>query len=256
MSITTRIVANPPSRIHTLAEMRVFLEFGSFISSKYVMRCFPKGDGHPVILLPGFMASDASMTPLRGVLNQLGHDARPWKLGRHTEFSKTKASILIERIERIYTETGRKVSLVGWSMGGIVAREIAKQIPDHIRNIVTLGSPIAADLDFTIAKRFYEMMNGSTEQEHELLNNLKFAPPVPTTSIYSRSDGIVSWGGVLQADHKETPQTENIKVNCSHLGMAVNPLAAFVITERLAQKEGEWSPYVSTPLFHSFIEAH
>lgn len=256
MSIVTKIVANPPSKLHTLAELRVFWELGGFVCTRYLMKQFAKGDGHPVILLPGFMASDTGMTPLRKLLTDLGHDAQPWYLGRHTEFSQTKAATLIARIEGLYQQHGQKVSLVGWSMGGVLARELAKAIPEHIRSVITLGSPITADLDFTIARKFYEMLNGSTERDPDLLENLPFAPPVPTTTIYSRSDGIVSWQGAVQARHESTPMTENIRVNCSHLGMVVNPFAVYVVANRLAQSEGEWDYFDSSPLLRPFIEAH
>ena len=219
------------------------------------MRRFAKGDGHPVILLPGFMASDVGMTPLRNLLSDLGHDAQPWKLGRHTEFSKTKAEILIKRIQNLHQESGQRVSLVGWSMGGILAREIAKKVPELIRSVITLGSPIVADLDHTIAKRLYEKLNGSTKSDQDLLNSLQFAPPVPTTTIYSKNDGIVAWRGTVQAQHSSTPQTENISVNCSHLGMVVNPLAVYVVANRLAQTEGEWDYFKSSRFLRPFIDA-
>src|SRR5207253_11019469 len=128
--------------------------------------------------------------------------------------------------------SGRKVSLIGWSLGGVYARELAKVMPESVRGVITLGTPFAAGPKSTNAWRIYELTSGrSAQREHEENADLHIAPPVPTTSLYSRSDGIVAWQGSIQRpDHA---QVENIEVIASHIGIGVNPSAWWAVADRL-----------------------
>jgi pimeloyl-ACP methyl ester carboxylesterase len=125
-----------------LAEVRGIFEFNaSLLLSPLLMRA-PRGDGHPVLVLPGFLASDLSTAPMRRYLKELGYDAYAWKMGRNTGGVARMRAILRDRLAEIHTATGRKVSIVGWSLGGIYARDLALQAPDMVRYVVTLGSPV------------------------------------------------------------------------------------------------------------------
>ena len=234
----------PPNLFWTLAEGRAVFELGWFMTLRPLMRRLPRGDGHPVIVLPGFLASDGSTRPLRGLLKDLGYAAHAWGMGRNMHFNNDRERELLDLLDRVHHEFGENVSLVGWSLGGVFAREIAKARPDKVRMVISLGSPIRSPRDHSNATHFYDRVNGTPEEEElERIENLNTPPPVPTTSIYSKTDGIVSWQGSVQDPHPDNPYTENVEIPASHFGIGVNPLARYVIADRLAQAEDEWSPF-------------
>jgi pimeloyl-ACP methyl ester carboxylesterase len=202
----------------------------------------PKGDGHPVLTLPGFLASDLSMVPMRRYLKELGHDTYAWNIGRNLGgVSRTRAA-LRDRLAEIHSFTGRKVSVVGWSLGGVYARDLALQAPDMVRDVVTLGSPFANDIRATNATRLYEALSGEVvEDNSELRTAIAGDLPVPATSIYSRTDGIVNWRTCLL---RPSDIAENIEVHlASHVGLGVNPAALWAVADRLAQGEGEFRQF-------------
>ena len=225
-----------------LAEARGIFEFNaSLLLSPLLMRA-PRGDGHPVLALPGFLASDLSMAPLRRYLAELGYDAHAWRMGRNVRGVAKMRSALRDRLAQIHADTGRKVSIVGWSLGGVYARDLALQAPEMVRNVVTLGSPFANDIRATNATRLYEVLSGETvggnpELEQAIAGDL----PVPATSIYSKSDGIVNWRTCLL---RPSATSENIEVYfASHVGIGVNPAALWAVADRLAQRESEFHPF-------------
>ncbi len=132
------------------------------------------------------------------------------------------------------------MSLIGWSLGGIYARELAKRHPMQSRCVITLGTPFTGHPRATNAWRIYELLTGSKVGDAALMTEIRKAPPVPTTSIYSRSDGIVSWRCSL---NEPAPLVENIEVHASHVGMGMNPLALYAVADRLAQPIGEWRSF-------------
>jgi pimeloyl-ACP methyl ester carboxylesterase len=232
----------PPSLGLLLAEARGIFEFNaSLLLSPLLMRA-PKGDGHPVLTLPGFLASDLSMVPMRRYLKELGHDTYAWNIGRNLGgVSRTRAA-LRDRLAEIHSFTGRKVSVVGWSLGGVYARDLALQAPDMVRDVVTLGSPFANDIRATNATRLYEALSGEVvEDNSELRTAIAGDLPVPATSIYSRTDGIVNWRTCLL---RPSDIAENIEVHlASHVGLGVNPAALWAVADRLAQGEGEFRQF-------------
>src|ERR1700730_18114910 len=133
----------PPSLGLLLAEARGIFEFNaSLLLSPLLMRA-PRGDGHPVLTLPGFLASDLSMAPMRRYLTELGYDSYAWRMGRNIGGVSRMRAALRDRVGEIHASTGRKVSILGWSLGGVYARDLALQLPDKVRYVVTLGSPFA-----------------------------------------------------------------------------------------------------------------
>lgn len=244
----------PPSIFWTLMEGRAALEFGSFLSLRLAMRNLPRGDGHPVLVLPGFVASDVSTRPLRGVLKDLGYKPYGWGLGRNLKFNDAREAEMSALVDRIFGEHGDKLSIVGWSLGGVFARELAKRSPDKVRSVISLGSPITRHRDYSNARRLYDAINGPPEDSRtEQLERLGEAPPVPTTSIFSRTDGVVAWRGSLQAPDGRNAQTENIEVPASHFGLGVNPLVVYLIADRLAQREGAWKPFDASAGFRGLV---
>ena len=143
-----------------LAEARALFELNSSLMLSPLLLRAPKGDGHPVLALPGFLASDLSMAPMRRYLKELGYDTHAWNMGRNLGGVASKRAALRDLLRRIHEPTGRKVSVVGWSLGGVYARDLALQMPDMVRAVITLGSPFASDIRATNATRLYEVLSG------------------------------------------------------------------------------------------------
>ena len=225
----------PPGLGLLLAEARGIFEFNtSLLLSPLLMRA-PIGDGHPVLTLPGFLASDLSMVPMRRYLTELGYDTQAWRMGRNTGGVARMQSALLDRLRQIHADVGRKISIVGWSLGGIYARHLALQAPDMVRCVVTLGSPFANDVRATNATRLYEALSGETiEHTSELQQAIAGDLPVPATSMYSKTDGIVNWRTCLL---HPSDTAENIEVRlASHVGFGVNAAALWALADRLAQR--------------------
>ena len=229
----------PPSLFLMLAEARSLFELNSSLLLSPLLLRAPKGDGHPVLTLPGFLASDLSMAPMRRYLKELGYDTHAWKMGRNFGGVSSKRGALRDLLTGIHEQTGRKVSLVGWSLGGIYARDLALQLPDMVRAVITLGSPFANDIRATNATRLYEALSGEAVDDNpEIRQAIAGDLPVPATSVYSRTDGIVNWHTSLLRPSKTA---ENIEVHfASHIGLGVNPAALWAVADRLAQAEGEF----------------
>jgi pimeloyl-ACP methyl ester carboxylesterase len=232
----------PPGLGLMLAEARGIFEFNaSLLLSPLLMRA-PRGDGHPVLTLPGFLAGDLSMAPMRRYLKELGYDTYAWRMGRNIGGVSRMRAALRDWLAEIHADTGRKVSIVGWSLGGVYARDLALQAPDMVRYVVTLGSPFAGDVRATNATRLYEALSGeAVEETSELRKVIAGDLPVPTTSIYSRTDGIVNWRTCLL---RPSDTAENIEVHlASHIGLGVNAAALWAVADRLAQTEGQFSQF-------------
>jgi len=230
--------ARAPSPLLTLIEGRAVLELAALVASYPILRRLPRGDGHAVLVLPGLGASDRSTGPLRSFLKDRGYDAQGWSMGRNVGPRQGQREALADLVKSLRAKSGRKVSLVGWSLGGIYAREIAKRIPEDVRLVITLGSPFANPAA-TQVRRIYEAIRGEPIAGGDY-TRFRAAPPVPSTAIFSKSDGVVAWQSCLEPD---SSTTENIEVEGSHVGLGINPIALYVIADRLAQTEGTWAPF-------------
>ena len=232
----------PPSLFLMLAEARGLFELNSSLLLSPLLMRAPRGDGHPVLTLPGFLASDLSMAPMRRYLKELGYDSYAWNMGRNFGGVASRRGALRDLLTRIHETSGRKVSLVGWSLGGIYARDLALQLPDMVRSVITLGSPFANDVRATNATRLYEMLSGEgVDDNPEIQKAIAGDLPVPATSIYSRTDGIVNWH---TTQLRPSATAENIEVYlASHVGLGVNPAALWAVADRLAQAEGEFKQF-------------
>jgi len=232
--------ARPPGLLKIALEWRAPWEYLASMLSQGWLTQLPQGDGHPVLLFPGFMASDASTAPLRRFLERKGYVAVGWGLGSNfgpRDGVLERCSALLRDLRRRHR---RKVSLIGWSLGGIYARELAKQHARDVRQVITLGTPFTGHPKATNVWRLYEIVAGHRIGAPTLHAPLRAAPPVPTTSIYSRTDGVVAWQCSLE---KPGPTAENIEIEASHCGLGVNPLAWLAIADRLAQADGKWRPF-------------
>ena len=231
----------PPSRWLQLLELRALGELGSAFACLPLLQTAPRGDGHPVLVLPGLIAGDGSTRLLRGYLAGLGHDVHGWGLGRNLGLRPGLEDRMTARVRDLHERSGgRRVSLVGWSLGGVYARELALRLPHLVRDCIMLGSPIHGDPRSTNAWRLYELASGQSVDDPELRRTPAAPPPVPTTSIFSRSDGVVAWRCCL-----ETPgeQAENIEVEGSHCGLGANAAVLYAVADRLAQPDGAWQPF-------------
>jgi pimeloyl-ACP methyl ester carboxylesterase len=230
----------PPGALLLALEGRAPWELGAAVAALPLLPFVPRGDGHAVVVFPGLAASDVSTLPLRAFLASRGYRPHGWEL--RFNFGP-RAGVLersLERVRKIRRATGRKVSLVGWSLGGVYAREIAKLAPDDVRCVITLGSPFTGHPRANHAWRIYEFASGHTLDDAAQLAAVREAPPVPTTSVFSRSDGIVAWRCCLQ---ERGDLAESIEVTASHIGMGMNPTAWYAVADRLSQREGRWRPF-------------
>lgn len=237
---TLHVPITAPSRLLQLAELRAGWELGTTLSLWPLLQLAPRGDGHPVVVLPGLAASDQSTRLLRRFLRGRGNDPHGWGLGRNFGPRAGIEAGMFELLETLHAREGRKVSLVGWSLGGVYARLLASRRPDLVRSVITLGSPFAGGPRSTNAWRLYEGVSGQSANDTARMQHVRPTPPVPTTSIFSRTDGIVTWRGSLETPG---PTTENIEVFASHLGLGANASVLYAIADRLAQPEGGWKPF-------------
>jgi pimeloyl-ACP methyl ester carboxylesterase len=229
-----------PNALMLLLEGRAPWEYAAMLAALPWLKRLPRGDGHPVIVFPGLGAADITTAPLRSFLQDLGYSAYPWKQGFNFGPRRGVLDAVRQHVQRIADRHGEPVSLIGWSLGGLYAREIAKELPQLARCVITLGSPFAGHPRATNAWRFYEMVSGQNVLDPKLIAQLRGTPPVPTTSIYSRTDGVVAWQCSL---NDESPLAENIEVHASHIGMGMNPLAMFAIADRLRQDPAHWKRF-------------
>jgi len=236
-------IGPPPVGLFALEQTRAIGEFARFAERRALRTRAARGDGHAVLVLPGLLAGDFSTAPLRGFLRDLCYDARGWKLGMNRGPSGRLSQGMEARLVHLAKRHGRKVSLVGWSLGGIYARELARGHPELVRCVITLATPFR-DISATHAARLVPIRPGGRplHEARELHAWLAQPIDVPTTSIYSRSDGIVHWQSCLE---QAGPERENVEVSSSHTGMGFHPRVLEVLADRLAQPEGAWRPYRS-----------
>jgi len=241
MSVAAQTL-RPPSRTLMFLEGRAVPELGAFLGALPLLGLAPHGDGHPVLVLPGLVASDVSTRPLRAFLRTRGYAVSGWRQGRNLGLRPGVQHAMVDLVHELNDTHGRKVSLVGWSLGGLYARQLAKMMPKRVRQVITLGSPFASNPKATNAWRVYEMASGrrADEEDPRFGGTLAGAPPVPTTAIFSRSDGICAWQGCRE---QSSNMAESIEVESSHCGMGHHPAAVYAVADRLAQKEGEWTPF-------------
>jgi pimeloyl-ACP methyl ester carboxylesterase len=246
---TARPKLKPPHRGLLLVEGRAWMELAGVMVARPLLDMAPKGDGHPVLVLPGFLASDRSTAPIRAYLKRIGYDARAWKLGQNLGGFYKRRQTLEDRLSEIHAQTGKKVSLIGWSLGGVYARYLSLAQTDKVRSVITLGSPFAGDVRATNASKLYEMLSGERHEntKREDLDALAGDLPVPNSSIYTKLDSIVNWRTCIAPD---APNAENIEVRlASHVGIGVNAAAWWAVADRLAQAEGSFKPFAKNGPF-------
>ena len=202
-----------------------------------------KGDGHAVLVIPGFMASDISTAPIRRLLSHLGYDVHGWELGRNLAYLKDLEK-LSQKIDQLYKSQQKPISLIGWSLGGVYARELAKERPEQIRQVIAMASPFGGIREDNNANWLYDFIHGSNGVDKvapEWLADLPNPAPVPSTAFYSKQDGIVSWKVCMEK--VEDKWHQNIELDTSHIGMGVSPEALTIIVDRLRYDKSNWKHY-------------
>ncbi|EWM17881.1 triacylglycerol lipase [Kutzneria sp. 744] len=233
----------PPLRWFLTEPARGAMTFASLPFAVPLLSRAPRGDGHGVLLLPGLLADDVSNQALRSYLATLGYTTRGWGLGRNIGPTDEVLDGMPLRLQELAAGTGGPVSLIGWSLGGIYARELARDHPDLVRQVITLGSPFAlvdprqSRAEYAFRRRSRRHASSDRVPSRDRLGQ---PIPVPSTAIYSKADGIVHWRTCMQ-----TPATdrENIEVTCAHLGFGVDPATLWAIADRLAQPADTWRPF-------------
>ncbi len=248
-SITMHLptVARPPLVLLGIEPWRAAAEF--IWHRLHPAPAQPSGDGHPVVIFPGLASGARAVAPLRQHCEALGYAAVDWGRG----LNRGPEGDLDTWLQGLAADTlglvrgqHRGVTLIGWSLGGLYAREVAKLLgPQRVRQVITTGTPFNAEADHTHVGWCFQLLSGrKPEITPALARRLRQPPPVPTTSIYSRTDGIVAWQ-TCRHTARAGQQVEDVEVTGSHTGMGWNPAVLRVIADRLAQRPGHWRPYAA-----------
>lgn len=224
----------PPSRLATLLELRAPLDWASLLYRAPQLAAAPRGDGRPVMLIPGYGTDETSMRPLGRYLEFLGYDVYDWAQGRNRGDVENDIRRVGLRAQEIHiARDGEPVTLIGWSLGGVAAREAARLFEDAVREVITLGTPIIGGPKYTsVGRRFAEKANLDLDEfELEVHQRNSIGIKQPVTSIYSKADGIVSWRASIDSYN---PQARNIEVSSSHFGLGANGKVWHLIAKLLA----------------------
>lgn len=239
--------ARPPRPHLWVRESLTGLELLQAHASRRRLAQMPAGDGHPVLVLPGFLAGATSTAFLRRFLKSKNYWVYDWGQGRNLGVREGLRGRLDQRLAEIHTKHGEKISIIGWSAGGIYAREIARSHPDQVRLVITMGTPMRGNPRATSAWLAYSLLNRgrhAVDLTPEILASRAEPLPVPTTCIYSRNDGIVAWELCTSLP---SPTTENLEVTCTHLGFGHHTTTLGIVADRLAQPADAWQPlHIST----------
>lgn len=241
-----------PHLLYSLTEWRALLEMGLLPYALPVLMAAPQGDGHPVLLLPGFMADEYSLFALQQFLTRRGYAVQTWGFGRNVGFQRRHMLALEQKIRHMHHRSGRTVSLVGWSLGGLFAMHSALAAPECVRSVITLGSPVSIDIrkgskSPSFVKALYRVVaHPMGPDAHAMLPAARKMregrlPQVPVSCLYSLGDGVVPPQEATIAG--DPALHENIQVFGSHTGLGFNAMVLWIVADRLAQPEGQWRPF-------------
>ncbi len=240
-------IKKPSFYLYITEVIRAFKDFRQLSSFRKSFKNDFPADGHPVLLIPGFMSSDVSTLPLRRFIKKLGYVSYGWEMERNIGRVE-KLDLLLIRIEKLHQKHGQKVTLIGWSLGGVYARQLAKAKPELVRQVITLGSPFSGLTEPNNASWLFPLLHDGKkveELESPWLIDIPAPAPVPTTAIYTKEDGIVSWRVCMEQTVDEIHQ--NIQVTGSHIGLGVNATVWHIIADRLRYKKENWALFKKDP---------
>lgn len=231
------------------------VEIASLLAMRGVLDRLGPGDGHPVIVLPGFGASDGSTRALRWALERQGFSAYPWGMGANVGPTAEVVAGMRSLLDELHRSHGRTVSLIGWSLGGILARNLARESPSKVRLVITLGSPYrmldsdhVRGMHAAIPQAIFRRLRAEHDPAFEIMRipeHERTPLRVPATSIYSRTDSLAAWRLSIDATGPDAPnpRAENIEVLTSHIGLAFNLSVLAAVIDRLSMPENDWQPF-------------
>ncbi|MEM8563263.1 MAG: alpha/beta hydrolase [Pseudomonadota bacterium] len=222
-----------PSLITTLGESLTPLEFTRLFAASPGLAREQRGNGDTVLVLPGLGAGNRSTSLLRGYLAWLGYAVHGWQLGRNTGDVAAMLPVVVEQLQTLQQRSGDKIHLIGWSLGGIVAREAARDNPQLVKQVISLGSPIVGGPKYTAMGNMYERQGVDVDAIAATIESRESNPiAVPVTSVYSKRDGIVGWQASIDKYSKEADHQE---VNATHFGLGISPEVFRILARKLAQ---------------------
>ena len=223
-----------PSILAAARESLSVLEFARLLAASPALALQPRGRGEPVLVLPGFVASNTSTVPLRHYLNWLGYEVHGWELGRNTGNVRELLPQVFDQVRQIYARSGSPVNMVGWSLGGVIAREVARENPETVRQVVTMGSPVVGGAKYTRMGGMFEQRGVDLDAMEAAIAARESTPiSVPVTSIFSKNDGVVGWKASID---RHNSQVEHLEVRTTHLGLGISPDVFKIIARKLAQQ--------------------
>ncbi|MCG6949835.1 MAG: alpha/beta hydrolase [Acidobacteria bacterium] len=226
-----------PARWELLHEARIVFERLALVATLGRIRAaVPHGHGEPVMVVPGFATDDRWTTRLRGFLVSIGYRVSGWGLGRNRGNVPKLIPAVIEQAERLYEREGLPIRLIGWSLGGYLAREAARERPEVVERVITLGAPVIGGPAYTASAPMYVRRGYSLEDiAATVVEREKIPIEVPILAVYSRSDGVVAWRACI--DRFDSPNVEHLEVRSSHLGMVNSPRVFRLVADLLARPQ-------------------
>ena len=225
--------------------VRSFCESGAYIGAYPILSRAPKGDGHAIMVIPGLGVNDLTTKMMRLFFERCGYKVFGWEQGINTRYDQDVILELDRRLSDLFNRYG-KISIIGQCFGGLYALKLAHTNPDMVRSVITLGTSMSDPLNADRLRWLYKLLNGQDQLNDlddnisELSSDFPGAIPIPTTSIFTKTDGVIDWKSSIC---DEIGQSENIEIFTSHFGMGHNPLVLWVMADRLAQPEDAWKPF-------------
>ena len=239
-------ILQPPSSSHVMREALGLIELPRLLLRFPSLARLPRGNGEPILILPGYGAGDGSTMILKGYLRLLGYRARGWGLGRNRGPASESLPRLLRRLGNLSRRSKQKVVIIGWSFGGYLARELARERPDLVRLVITLGTPVVGGPKYTAAAKSYrkrgidiEAIAAEVEQRSRLADL-----EIPIVAIYSRDDSVVAWEACID---RQSPNIEHVEIKSTHLGFGFSADVYQIIARRLAQFESQVAPMNRDP---------
>ena len=222
-----------PSLMAMAGEGLTPFELTRLVAASPALALEARGSGEPVMVLPGLGASNTSTGLLRSYLSWLGYNVQGWTLGRNRGNVQELLPQVVDQVRKFHAQSGSKVNIVGWSLGGVLAREVARDYPETVRQVVTMGSPVVGGPKYTSMGALFERRGADLDKIEATIAARESTPiSVPVTSIYSKRDGIVGWQASID---RHTEQVEHIEVRATHFGLGISPDVFQILARKLAK---------------------
>jgi len=218
------------------------LEWVRLLARWPALDAVPRGSQRPTVLVPGFQSPEVALSPLGWWLRRMGHDARSWGRGTNRGHVDKDVAGMLPVVRQLAEEAGRPIALVGWSLGGVISRELAREAPESVDRVVTFGTPVVGGPSFTLAASVYgpELCDKAAARSARRERDRPLTLPI--TAIFTRLDGIVSWPACID---RLSPEVRHVEVASRHISMGIDPDVWRVIAEALADEVPAEAPAVS-----------